>query len=69
MNIKEIRKKLKMSQQEFADICGLSRVYISNLENGKINNPGINTLNQIRSAVEKYIFFTDDVKYSIQEKT
>lgn len=67
MNIKEIRKRLKLSQQEFANICGLSRVYISNLENGKIKNPGVNTLDQIRKSIENYIFFTKDVKYSVQD--
>lgn len=61
MNIKSIRKKLHLSQEEFAKICNVSRVYISNLENNKINNPGSKTLEQIRKAVENYIFFDNNV--------
>jgi transcriptional regulator with XRE-family HTH domain len=30
----EIRKKKKISQIEFAKMCGISRVYISRIENG-----------------------------------
>ena len=56
INVKAIRKKLKMSQEEFAKICDLSRVYISNLENGKIKNPGINTIEGIKKSVIDYIF-------------
>ncbi len=56
MNIKKIRKKLKISQQEFAKICGLSRTYISNLENDKIHNPGIKTVETIKKSIIDYIF-------------
>lgn len=56
MDIKDIRKKIKMSQREFALMCGVSRVYISNLENNKIKNPGSKTLGQIKKSVEEYIF-------------
>lgn len=56
LNVKSIRKKLKMSQSTLANICGLSRVYISNLENNKIYNPGIKTLEKIKKAIIDYIF-------------
>ena len=56
MNVKAIRKKLHLSQDEFAKICGLSRVYISNLENNKVENPGSKTLEQIKKAIHDYIF-------------
>lgn len=32
--IKIIRKNLKLSQEEFADICGISRVQVTRLETG-----------------------------------
>ena len=36
-NIKYYRKSMKISQQAFADMCGLHRTYISDLENAKCN--------------------------------
>lgn len=56
LNVKRIRKKLKMNQSDFAKICGLSRVYISILENGKVNNPGVKTIEKIKKSVINYIF-------------
>lgn len=67
INVKAIRKKLHLNQQEFAKICGLSRVYISNLENGKVKNPGIETIDKIKKSVTSYIFFNDDVQYIEQD--
>lgn len=66
MDIKNIRKKLNMSQQEFGNLCGVSRVYISNLENNKINNPGSKTLRQIEESINNYIFFSNDVNHTQQ---
>lgn len=68
MDIRNIRKKLNMSQQEFSDLCGVSRVYISNLENNKINNPGSKTLKQIEESVNNYIFFSDNVNHTQQKE-
>jgi transcriptional regulator with XRE-family HTH domain len=36
-NIKHYRKMKRISQQGLADICGLHRTYISDLENAKCN--------------------------------
>ncbi len=36
-NIKQYRKLMRISQQGLADMCGLHRTYISDLENAKCN--------------------------------
>ena len=36
-NIKKYRKGRRISQQSLADMCGLHRTYISDLENAKCN--------------------------------
>lgn len=36
-NIKRYRKSKRVSQQALADMCGLHRTYISDLENAKCN--------------------------------
>ena len=36
-NIKKYRKGSRISQQALADLCGLHRTYISDLENAKCN--------------------------------
>ncbi len=36
-NIKRYRKTKRVSQQALADMCGLHRTYISDLENAKCN--------------------------------
>lgn len=56
MDLKQIRKRLHLSQTEFADICKISRVYLSNLENNKVDNPGSKTLENIKKAIIDYIF-------------
>jgi y4mF family transcriptional regulator len=33
--IRKARKRMKMSQQQFADACGVGRRFLSELENGK----------------------------------
>lgn len=39
MNIKKIRKNLGLTQQDFADEIGISRVSLSGYETGKIKIP------------------------------
>ena len=67
MNLKQIRKRLHLSQAEFAEICQISRVYLSNLENDKVDNPGSKTLENIKQSIIEYIFFGKDVKNTKQE--
>jgi transcriptional regulator with XRE-family HTH domain len=35
--VRASRKKLKVSQEEFADMCGLDRTYIGGIERGERN--------------------------------
>ncbi len=38
-NIKELRKQKKMSQSELAELAGISRTHLSEIETGKVD-PG-----------------------------
>jgi transcriptional regulator with XRE-family HTH domain len=35
--VRQRRNKLKMSQEEFADLCGLDRTYMGGIERGERN--------------------------------
>jgi transcriptional regulator with XRE-family HTH domain len=35
--VRELRQQRDLSQEEFADICGLDRTYVSGIERGKRN--------------------------------
>lgn len=50
-NIKSIRKSKKMTQTDFAELMGLSRSYIGDLENNR-RNPSIKTLEAIARALD-----------------
>lgn len=54
-NIKQNRKKCRMSQQELADKCGLHRTYVSDMENAKCN-PTLNVLVTISRCLGTTIF-------------
>lgn len=53
--IKQHREKLKMSQQELAQVSGVSRATISGLENGTIRVTTTDTLIKIASALKKKV--------------
>lgn len=59
-NLRHYRRKLGLSQEEFADIAGLHRTYISSLECGK-RSIAIDNVEKIASAlcIEPYILFVD----------
>lgn len=60
--IKEFRESLKMTQDELAKKSGVTRPYISNLENGKQEVIKNTTMESIARALGKpvsEIFFTD----------
>ena len=48
--IKELRKEKGISQEAFADACGLHRTHMSLLERGKVNVT-LNTLSQITNML------------------
>lgn len=45
-NIKKIRKEKKLSQQELSELMGISRSYLSDVENDRYN-PSIKTITQL----------------------
>jgi len=49
--IKELRSKRALSQEDFADICGLDRTYISGIERG-IRNVSLKNIEIIANALE-----------------
>lgn len=50
-NIKRIRKQNNISQQELAERCGISKSQISRLESGEQENPQIQTIVAIATAL------------------
>lgn len=58
MNVRQRREKLGISQERFAELCGLHRTYISDLERFQ-RNISINNIERIASAlgVDAYILF------------
>lgn len=49
--IRELRQKKGISQEAFADICGLNRVHMSDIERGQVNL-SIATLKKIAQNLE-----------------
>jgi transcriptional regulator with XRE-family HTH domain len=49
--VKEIRKKQGVSQESLADLAGLDRTYISDIENGK-RNVSIETIFKVADALK-----------------
>lgn len=53
--IKEIREQKGMTQEELAKKTGISRNYITELENNKKENPSLKTMHKIAIALNKKI--------------
>ncbi len=49
-NVRRIRLEKQLTQEEFADRCGFSQQYISDLERG-LRNPTIVTLYELAQAL------------------
>ncbi len=49
-NVKRIRQKKGLTQEEFADVSGFSQQYVSSLERGR-RNPTIITLYELAMAL------------------
>lgn len=54
VKVRELRKKKCMSQEYFADLCGLHRTYISDVELGK-RNISIENIQKVAQALEMSI--------------
>ncbi|MDP8033613.1 helix-turn-helix transcriptional regulator [Pasteurella atlantica] len=71
-NIKHIRKSAGISQQDLADMSGISKGQISKLESGEQNNPQINTVVSIAAnlgvAIEEIIYGEKTESFSYLEK-
>jgi transcriptional regulator with XRE-family HTH domain len=51
--VKELREKQKISQTELASRSGISRTYLSLIENNKVSNLRLQTMQNISSALSK----------------
>jgi transcriptional regulator with XRE-family HTH domain len=51
LNLRRFRKELGVSQEAFADLCGLHRTYISGVERG-VRNPTVLVLEIIAQALK-----------------
>jgi transcriptional regulator with XRE-family HTH domain len=49
-NVKRLRQEINLSQEAFADHCGLHRTYVSGVERG-VRNPTIEVLAKIAKAL------------------
>lgn len=61
-NIKRIREKQNISIRKLSQLAGLSRTYLSNLENNKRVNPTLSSLSAISTVLNvdiKELFYSD----------
>jgi putative transcriptional regulator len=50
-NLRQIRAKKRISQENLAELCGISQQYVCKIENEKVN-PSITILFKIASALD-----------------
>ena len=50
--IREYRKAVNLTQEEFAELAGMTRASVEAIENGRIENPGMESLIGIAKAME-----------------
>lgn len=61
-NIKKIRERQNISIRKLSQLTGLSRTYLSNLENNKRVNPTLSSLSAIATVLNvdiKELFYSD----------
>lgn len=63
-NIKQIRKRMNMSQKELATKMEISRSYLSDIENGN-KNPSIKTVKKLADSLGLSVtdLFNDDTTF------
>jgi transcriptional regulator with XRE-family HTH domain len=52
LNVRRLRMQRKLSQEDFADLCGLHRTYVGGIERAE-RNVTIKTLDRLAEALEK----------------
>lgn len=70
-NIKKIRENKKISIRKLSGITGISRTYLSDLENNKKTNPTLYILQEIASALNvniKDLFYSELDINSLKEE-
>lgn len=70
-NIKRIREKQNISIRKLSLLTGLSRTYLSNLENNKRVNPTLSSLSAISTVLNvdiKELFYSDIVLNKLKEE-
>ncbi|MDD3123537.1 MAG: helix-turn-helix transcriptional regulator [Candidatus Izemoplasmatales bacterium] len=50
-NVRKIRTQNNITQEEIANILGVDRSFVSNIENGK-NNPTLSTITNLAKALK-----------------
>lgn len=63
--IKEFRTKRNMTQSQLSSLAGISRVFLSEIENGK-RNPSFATVEKLARALDAEI---SDIFYAIRSAT
>jgi transcriptional regulator with XRE-family HTH domain len=69
-NLKDYRKKEGLSQMQLAEYCGISTVYIAEIEIGK-KFPSIGVIENIAATfkIEPYMLFKNSTKNRLAETT
>lgn len=60
LNIKEKRKKKELTQEKLADMTGLSRNYISDIENGRYT-PSVESISKIAHCLDLNLNFLSEM--------
>jgi transcriptional regulator with XRE-family HTH domain len=53
LRIKELRERMGWTQEQLAQFSGYSRVYINDLENGRIANPSVNAIKKLAALFNR----------------
>lgn len=62
MALKLKRISMKLKQKELANIVGISKQYLADLENGRANNPSKQLMDKLATALNSTVqelFYTD----------
>ena len=68
-NVRRFRKKAGLSQEAFADLTGLARSYMSDVERGA-RNPTLRTVERIANALEAppYVLLETEASFETTDR-